>query len=295
MATATTEANGLTTRNPQQLAESVNQANDVMSIVLDPVRGKHLVRLAEVYSKSDLVPKHFQGNFENCFIGVQLAMRMEIDPFMLLQNLYIVHGKPGIEAKLAIALCNSKKVFRGPIRYRLEGEGKARQCTAYATDRETGETLEETVTFEMAEKEGWVSKSGSKWQSLPDLMLKYRSAMWLIRTTCPEVLMGMHSKDELEDMDEPQIVQPQRLERRNPTAEELEAAVGPGVTDGSGVGDQSETEPAEESTFDRLMAEAFAAEGDDEIAAVRRRVEGEVNSGHLTADEAARLSEALSN
>lgn len=113
--------------------------------------------------------------------------------------MYIVHGKPGIEAKFAIALANAKKVFRGPIRYTLSGEGMKRQCTAWAIDRETGDRLDETVTMDMAKKEGWMSKDGSKWLTIPDLMLKYRSAMWLIRTTCPEVLMGMQATDELHD------------------------------------------------------------------------------------------------
>lgn len=169
-----------------------------------------LVKVAEIFAKSKLVPQQFQGNTGDCLIALQMAMRMQVDPFMLMQAMYVVHGKPGIEAKMAIALCNSKGIFRGPIRYELSGSGTSRGCTAWAIDRETGGRLEETVTMDIAEREGWTKKSGSKWLTIPDLMLKYRSAAWLIRTHCPEVLMGLHTKEELQD------IPPDRLQGPRP-------------------------------------------------------------------------------
>ena len=35
---------------------------------------------------------------------------------------------------------------------------------------------------------------------MPEIMFRYRSAMILIRTHCPEVIMGMQSREELEDV-----------------------------------------------------------------------------------------------
>lgn len=190
----------------------------VLGALIDNQAWNRLVKIAETFSRSDLVPKHFQGKMANCIIALQCAIRMQVDPFMLMQNMYIVHGKPGIEAKFAIAMANAKRVFRGPIRYVLSGDGMKRQCTAVAIDRETGERLEETVTMEMARREGWLDKDGSKWKSIPDLMLKYRSAMWLIRTTCPEVLMGMQTTDELLDVvPEPIDSEARVVEPRSPS------------------------------------------------------------------------------
>lgn len=171
----------------------------LIGALVDSGTWNRLVKVAEIFAKSKLVPAQFQNNVGDCIIALQMAIRMEVDPFMLMQGMYVVHGRPGIESKLAIALCNNRKVFRGPIRYQMEGEGKTRSCTAWAIDRETGDRLEETVNMAIAEREGWTKKAGSKWLTIPDLMLKYRAAMWLIRTHCPEVLMGLQSRDELVD------------------------------------------------------------------------------------------------
>jgi hypothetical protein len=159
-----------------------------------------LWRLAKMYAGSEMVPDHFRGKPGNCAVGVGMAIRCGCDPFMFLQGCYVVHGRPGLESKLAIALANNSDAFRGRIHFTLDGEGDRRQCTASATDAESGELCEQTVTMAMAEAEGWTKKSGSKWKTLPDLMLQYRAAMFLIRLTCPEVLMGMQSKEELEDV-----------------------------------------------------------------------------------------------
>jgi hypothetical protein len=207
----------------------------ILGALIDNQAWNRMVKIAETFSRSDLVPKHFQGKMANCIIALQCAIRMQVDPFMLMQNMYIVHGKPGIEAKFAIAMANAKRVFRGPIRFLLSGEGMKRQCTAVAIDRETGERLEETVTMEMARREGWIDKEGSKWKSIPDLMLKYRSAMWLIRTTCPEVLMGMQTTDELVDIArEPIESQARYVDSRSPSdqlADMLESQVAEAASD----------------------------------------------------------------
>lgn len=159
-----------------------------------------LWRLAMIYSRSRLVPEQFQGKPEDCCIALQMAIRLKVDPFMFMQACYVVHGRPGVESKLAIALANNAGVFRDRIKFQLEGSGASRCCTAYAHDAVTGDRCEQKVTMAMAVAEKWVSKAGSKWQTMPDLMLQYRSAMFLIRLSCPEVLMGMQSVEELTDL-----------------------------------------------------------------------------------------------
>ncbi len=205
-ATALLEANpqgalDLVLAETERVQAEVRASNDVTfgpeGVAVKTLNG--LWRLAQIYATSQMVPDHFRGNVPDCAIAIQMALRCHIEPVMLLQNCYIVHGKPGIEAKLAIAMCNAAKVFSGRISWRLEGEGEGRTCCAFAADADTGEVCEQTVTFAMAKAEGWVSKAGSKWKTMPDLMLQYRSAMFLIRLYCPEVLMGMQSREELDD------------------------------------------------------------------------------------------------
>ena len=170
------------------------------AMLLDSDKFSHLQRVAGMYANSSLVPTHYQNNMPNCAIAMQMAMRLNVDPFMFMQKTYIIQGKLGMEAQLAIALVNSRGPFTGPIQYKMEGDGRNRSCTAYATHKVTGEVCSATVPWAMVEAEGWSKKSGSKWQTMPDMMFWYRAATFLARLYCPEVLMGMATTDELEDI-----------------------------------------------------------------------------------------------
>jgi hypothetical protein len=178
----------------------VHHDNGPLASILDTDLFNHLWRVATAYSRSAMVPDVFRGKPDDCFVAVQLALRLEVDPFMLMQSMYVVHGRPGMEAKLAIALANSRGPFSDRIDWKFHGEGMERSCTAFAHDKATGNLCECTVSMAVAKAEGWIDKNGSKWRTMPDQMLKYRSAAWLIRTTCPEVLMGMSTTDELHDI-----------------------------------------------------------------------------------------------
>ena len=157
-------------------------------------------REALALANSDLVPKEFKGNVANCLISLNLAKRIGADPLMVMQNLDIIHGRPAFRATFLIACLNQCGRFT-PLRYRLEGEGDQRTCTALANDRETGEEYEgPPVSMEMAKAEGWSTKAGSKWKTMPDLMLRYRAAAFFARTTAPEVAMGLYTADELDDV-----------------------------------------------------------------------------------------------
>ena len=170
----------------------------------------HLWRIATGYARSQLVPKQFQGKVDDCFIICQLAIRMEVDPFMLMQATYIVHGRPGFEAKLAISMLNASGKIKGTLKNTFSGDGDDYGCRAWCIDRETGERIEgPKVDWKMVKAEGWNKDkqlrdgSGtqkSKWNTMPDLMFVYRAATFLIRTNYPEVLMGIQTTDESEDV-----------------------------------------------------------------------------------------------
>ncbi|MDD4888899.1 MAG: recombinase RecT [Phycisphaerae bacterium] len=160
-------------------------------------------RAGQLLSRCSMLPDQFRNKPEDCFVMLQLARRLDCDVFMLAQNCYIVHGRPGFEAKFAIGLVNTKGPFKGPIQWTVERDPKTRRpisCAAYAVHRVTGERCEATVDMSMVDGEGWSKKDGSKWRTMPEQMFKYRSAMFLARLYCPEVLMGMKTADELEDI-----------------------------------------------------------------------------------------------
>lgn len=159
-------------------------------------------RIGNMFAVSDLVPKAFKGNIANCVIALNMANRIGADPLMVMQNLYVVHGTPSWSAQFLIATFNSCGRFSA-IRYDFTGnpEDDTWGCRACAIEKETGEKLVgPLVTIALAKKEGWFSKSGSKWQTMPEQMLRYRSASWFVRAYAPELAMGLHTEDELRDV-----------------------------------------------------------------------------------------------
>lgn len=158
-------------------------------------------RMAKVFATSTLVPQSYQNNIGNCMIALNLAQRMKSDPLMVMQNLVIVQNKPTFEAKFAIACFNATKKY-SPIRYKEIGEkGKdSYGMYAYAYDLKDGSVLRgPEITIKLAKGEGWYQRN-KKWETMPELMLRYRAASWFIRTTDPGVMMGFQTSDEVEDV-----------------------------------------------------------------------------------------------
>lgn len=156
-------------------------------------------RICKMLSSSSLVPTIYQGNIANTFIALEMATRTGSSPLAVMQNLYIVHGRPGWSAQFVIAALNACGKF-SPLRFEIAGEGDKRTCKAWAIEHGTGERLEgPPVSVEMAKAEGWYSKNGSKWQTMPELMLRYRAATFFGRLYAPDILMGMRTSEELQD------------------------------------------------------------------------------------------------
>jgi hypothetical protein len=159
-------------------------------------------RQAKMFAASSLVPKEFIGSIANCAIGINIAKRLGADPFMVLQNIDIIHGRPSFRATFLIAMVNSSGRFE-PLQFRMEGtEGSPdRSCIAWAKSKDDGSVLEgPKITLAMAKAEGWSTKSGSKWITMPELMLRYRSAAFFARLYAPDITLGMITADEAQDV-----------------------------------------------------------------------------------------------
>lgn len=181
------------------------QAADTQAIVpgFSSLQGFELAqRAARLLAQSSLVPKEYQNNLPNCVIALNMAARMNSDPLMVMQNLYIVHGRPSWSSQFLISTFNTSGRFSA-LRYEWVGEPYTDDwgCRAWAIEKATGEKLVgATVTIGIAKREGWYNRNGSKWQTMPQQMLMYRAAAWFIRAYAPEIAMGMQTAEELHDI-----------------------------------------------------------------------------------------------
>lgn len=161
-------------------------------------------KLANVISTAGIIPDTYKGKPADCAIAIDMADRMGVSPLMVMQNLYVVKGKPSWSGQACKALIEGCGKFKpGSVRPVYFGEKgtDGRGCYLSAVWADTGDKIEgPEVTIKIAKAEGWYGKTGSKWQTIPELMLSYRAAAFFARVYCPETLMGIHVEGEAEDI-----------------------------------------------------------------------------------------------
>lgn len=177
--------------------------NTVVKVGWDTKQGWELMKAqATILATSDIIPDTYKKKPGNCLIAIELAMRINASPLMVMQNLYIVYGKPSFSSQFLISTFNACGRFSS-LKYEFFGEkGKdSWGCRAVAYEKATGEKLEGAeITIDIAKKENWYQKDGSKWKTMPQQMLMYRAASWFVRAYAPELSMGLQTYEEVQDM-----------------------------------------------------------------------------------------------
>lgn len=194
---------------------------------LDSFRAAQSMALA--LCSSSIVPEAYRGekNVGNALIALEYAHRLRVSIMAVMQNLHIIHGKPSWGSPFLIGLINSCGRF-SPLRFEWKGTEKKSGwgCRAVARDLATGDVLEgQWVTWDMANEEGWVTRKDSKWKSMPAQMMVYRAASFWSRVFAPDLSLGMHTADEVEDSGE--RAEPAKSTGAVKLAEALKAATTP--------------------------------------------------------------------
>ena len=183
-------------------AESVTNTLAPNNVWQNKEQFNQLMRVSTMLSKSALVPQNYQEKPQDCFIAVEMATRMNISPIFVMQNLYVVKGKPSWAGQACMAMINACGKYKD-VKHVYTGEkGKEnRGCYVTATRISDGETVNGTeVTMALAKSEGWTSNS--KWRNMPEQMLAYRAASFFARVFCPEALMGLQTYEEVIDAEQ---------------------------------------------------------------------------------------------
>lgn len=217
---------------------TTNQNTAIVAGYTNSLSFEFMQRQAQMLASSALMPKEFSivgcptaekaTKIANVMIALEMANRIGASPMMVAQNIYIVHGKPSWSSTFIIAAINGCGRFSA-MKFEMTGEGDNRTCIAKATEKLSGDVLDSPpVSIEMAKSEGWYGKSGSKWKTMPELMLRYRAATLFGRLYTPEILMGMRAVEELEDTEDAKIVAPPKaasvMERFKVTQEAIDEA-----------------------------------------------------------------------
>lgn len=162
-------------------------------------------RRATALSKSAFFPANLKGDVASAVIIYDLANRMNLSVLEIAQSVFIIRDKPSFSTQFLTARLNQSGLIKGRLRTIISDDKQSAYCEAI--DAQTGELLKGmTVTMDIARKEGWLGKNGSKWQTMPELMLRYRAQSFFISEFFSEVKFGLKTKEEMEDISDVQIV-----------------------------------------------------------------------------------------
>lgn len=203
---------------PAQTAKETVKTLVPAGMFTSPERFEFGQRVAQVFATSDIVPAHMKGKISNCLIAMHMAERLNEDPLTTIQNIMIVNGRPGFMTNYMIARANKSGVFKGRITWASAGKGDDLVVTASAALADTGEIVSAETSMAMAKAEGWTKNS--KYQSMPEHMLRFRSAAMLIRLFCPEVMLGMQTAEELEAPSVEVVDMPRRTRAPRPPTDD---------------------------------------------------------------------------
>ena len=182
--------------NTEMATESIYSSTDAFN---------KLFKIASVISKTQLVPDNYRNRPEDCTIAIDIANRNGMSPLSVMQNLYVVKGKPTWSGQACIAMLKASPEF-GHVKPVMVGERNTDGWGCYfeAIDKYDGKIINGSlITIKMAKDEGWYSKAGSKWQTMPEQMLQYRAAAFFARIYMPNALMGYKVEGEAEDIAKP--------------------------------------------------------------------------------------------
>ena len=183
----------------QELVVSPQPELAPVTVWTDKKQFDQLLRAANMLSQTSIIPASYQGKPQDCFVALEMATRMGVSPLVVMQNMYVVKGKPAWAGQACTMFINSCGKFAG-VKHVYTGEKgtDSRGCYVTATRISDGVQVNGVeVTIAMAKAEGWTSNT--KWRNMPELMLAYRASAFFARVHCPEALMGVQLVDEIYD------------------------------------------------------------------------------------------------
>lgn len=189
----------------RQELEAMREEIDITCQIfrMDDYDAKHLARAVFLARVSNgLVPKAFEGDVNSIYIMSKKADQMKVDIIEVLQGGYFVHGKWGWSAEFMVNRVLGIGFF-AKIEYKSGGDLKDGSAWMQAVGVYPDGTKAEgtAVSLKMAADEGWSTKNGSKWKTMPALMLRKRAQTFMIREFAPHCFSGeTRTHDELEDV-----------------------------------------------------------------------------------------------
>ena len=180
-----------------------------------PVTLDEAMRFSEMLSKSQMVPKQYQGKPEDVLVAVQWGKELGLAPLQALQNIACINGKPSVYGDAAMALVQASAICEGVDEY-FEGEEGTGDYTAVCVAKRKGRNpVIARFSVNDAKRAGLWGKPGP-WQAYPKRMLQMRARGFALRDAYPDVLKGLITAEEAQDFPAERDITPSVSKPANP-------------------------------------------------------------------------------
>lgn len=153
-----------------------------------------VVAFSTVMAKAQhAIPKHLRDNPGACMAVTLQALRWQMDPFAVAAKTYSIKDQIAYESQVIAAAINTRANLASRPMIEYSGEGAERQCTVTFEFRNG-----DVRTYTSPEIGKIPTKNSPLWHSDPDQQLGYYSVRSAARRHCPEVILGVYDRDEVE-------------------------------------------------------------------------------------------------
>jgi hypothetical protein len=152
------------------------------------------MKLAEMMAGAKLVPAALQKSPADCLMVIQQAIRWDMDPFAVAQECSVIQGKLMHSGKLVAAVVNARGNLTQRLSYEYDGKDDDRTITVSGQLQGEPEPRVVEVSFKNART------ANTMWQKQPDQQLMYHGVRVWARRHTPELMLGVHSEEEFDDI-----------------------------------------------------------------------------------------------
>jgi hypothetical protein len=185
-ALATSATNGATPTRYEAPVQGVN------TLAYEPTNLDEAFRMAQILVSSGLTPRGVDTP-QKAFLIMAQGRELGLSTMQSLGNIYVVEGKVSLSSDLMAAM-----VLKSAVCEYLRVVEMTPERATYAAKRKGGNEFRFSFSWEDANKAGLTGRATYK--ANPADMLRHRALSKTVRAVFPDVVAGLYSRDEAEDI-----------------------------------------------------------------------------------------------
>ena len=191
--------NDITKPNPESLipmASPTEKPNPVFRMV--PKNMEEAAKWADYLSKSQLVPKDFQGKPRDILIAMQMGAELNLPALQAIQGIAVINGRPSIWGDLLVALVQIHADFEYKKEY-FEGEKEELTAVCEVKRKDWPVHISKFSVEDAKTAKLWTRSPPSPWALYPKRMLQTRARSFGLRDCFADILKGLYIAEEVSD------------------------------------------------------------------------------------------------